>query len=87
MDGSVGVNGKRSVVFFRDGLCIGHISIILQPPRPCKDSSGLSQRQNCLPAHMLKRSKVDFFVPTVFAGLVVAASACVLRSLALWDNE
>ncbi|KAE8733761.1 putative Cytochrome P450 [Hibiscus syriacus] len=41
----------------------------------------------CLPAHMLKRSKVDFFVPTVFAGIVVAASACVLRSLALWDNE
>ncbi|GMI97083.1 hypothetical protein like AT1G07795 [Hibiscus trionum] len=41
----------------------------------------------CLPAHMVKRSKVDFFVPTVFAGLVVAGSACVVRSLALWDNE
>ncbi|XWS71721.1 hypothetical protein CRYUN_Cryun03dG0162900 [Craigia yunnanensis] len=41
----------------------------------------------CLPAHMVKRSKVDFFVPTVFAGLAVAASACVVRSLGLWESE
>ncbi|XVF46488.1 hypothetical protein PTKIN_Ptkin03bG0030800 [Pterospermum kingtungense] len=41
----------------------------------------------CLPAHMVKRSNVDFFVPTVFAGLVVAASACVVRSLGLWERE
>ncbi|MBA0735694.1 hypothetical protein Gogos_019516 [Gossypium gossypioides] len=41
----------------------------------------------CLPAHLVKRSKVDFFVPTVFAGLVVAGSACVVRSLGLWDSD
>ncbi|OMO91298.1 hypothetical protein COLO4_18467 [Corchorus olitorius] len=41
----------------------------------------------CLPSHMVKRSKVDFFVPTVFAGLVVAASAFVVRSLGLWEIE
>ncbi|XVF20101.1 hypothetical protein REPUB_Repub11eG0169100 [Reevesia pubescens] len=41
----------------------------------------------CLPAHMVKRSKVDFFVPTVFAGLVVVGSACVVRSLGMWENE
>ena len=41
----------------------------------------------CLPAHMVKRSKVDFFVPTVFAGLLVAASACVVRSLGLCESE
>ncbi|EOY34110.1 hypothetical protein SCA6_010152 [Theobroma cacao] len=40
----------------------------------------------CLPAHMVKRSKADFFVPTVFAGLVVAGSACVVRSLGLWES-
>ena len=41
----------------------------------------------CLPAHMVKRSKMDFFVPTLFAGLVVAGSACVVRSLGLWESE
>ncbi|XVF05551.1 hypothetical protein REPUB_Repub05bG0181800 [Reevesia pubescens] len=41
----------------------------------------------CLPAHMVKRSNVDFFVPTVFAGLVVAGSACLVRSLGLWESE
>ncbi|XVE59222.1 hypothetical protein DITRI_Ditri05aG0028300 [Diplodiscus trichospermus] len=41
----------------------------------------------CLPGHMMRRSKVDFFVPTVFAGLVVAGSACVVRSLGLWESE
>ncbi|GMI88933.1 hypothetical protein like AT2G37530 [Hibiscus trionum] len=41
----------------------------------------------CLPAYTVKRSNVDFFVPTVFAGLVVAVSACVVRSLGLWETE
>ncbi|MBA0704033.1 hypothetical protein Golax_016321 [Gossypium laxum] len=41
----------------------------------------------CLPAHTVKRSKIDFFVPTIFAALVVAASACVVRSLGLWETE
>ncbi|XP_021887643.1 uncharacterized protein LOC110806946 [Carica papaya] len=34
----------------------------------------------CLPAHMVRRSGFDFFVPTVLAALLVAASACVIRS-------
>ncbi|KAK8697836.1 hypothetical protein V6N13_113971 [Hibiscus sabdariffa] len=38
-------------------------------------------------ALMVKRSKVDFFMPTVFAGPVVAVSACVIRSLGLWETE
>ncbi|XP_062017282.1 uncharacterized protein LOC133733650 [Rosa rugosa] len=37
----------------------------------------------CFPAHMVRRSGLDFFVPTVFAALVVAGSALVVRSLAL----
>ncbi|GLT37268.1 hypothetical protein SLA2020_115980 [Shorea laevis] len=35
----------------------------------------------CLPANAVKRSNLDFFVPTIFAGLIVAGSACVVRSL------
>lgn len=40
----------------------------------------------CLPSHMVKRSNLDFFVPTVFAALVVAGSAFAVRSLGLWDS-
>ncbi|KAE8691090.1 putative Cytochrome P450 [Hibiscus syriacus] len=47
----------------------------------------LPREKLCLPAYTVKRSSVDFFVPTVFAGLVVAASACAVRSLGLWENE
>ncbi|XWS53159.1 hypothetical protein CRYUN_Cryun11dG0133700 [Craigia yunnanensis] len=61
--------------------------------RPCKIEGlvkiplDFPREKVCLPAHMVKRSKMDFFVPTVFAGLVVAASACVVRSLGLWESE
>ncbi|KAH7542489.1 uncharacterized protein LOC107411120 [Ziziphus jujuba] len=41
----------------------------------------------CFPAHMVKRSNLDFFVPTVFAALVVACSACVVRSMGFWEAE
>ncbi|KAJ4725856.1 putative Forkhead box protein G1 [Melia azedarach] len=40
----------------------------------------------CLPSHMVRRSNLDFFVPTVFAALVVAGSAFVVRSLGLWES-
>ncbi|CAI0474963.1 unnamed protein product [Linum tenue] len=40
----------------------------------------------CLPGHMVKRSNWDFFVPTVFAALVVSGSACLVRSLGLWGD-
>ncbi|XP_021865348.1 uncharacterized protein [Spinacia oleracea] len=35
----------------------------------------------CLPAHMLKRSALDVFIPTLFSALIVASSALLLRSL------
>lgn len=35
----------------------------------------------CLPAHMLKRSALDVFIPTLFSALIVAASALLLRAL------
>ncbi|XP_010521819.1 PREDICTED: uncharacterized protein LOC104800648 [Tarenaya hassleriana] len=34
----------------------------------------------CVPSHMVKRSSLDVCVPTVFAAVMVAASACVIRS-------
>ena len=40
----------------------------------------------CFPSHMVKRSRIDFFVPTVFAALVVAGSACVVRSFGLYGG-
>ncbi|GAV75011.1 hypothetical protein CFOL_v3_18491 [Cephalotus follicularis] len=41
----------------------------------------------CLPAYMVKRSNLDFFVPTLFAALVVAASASLVRSFGLLEDE
>ncbi|KAM1040203.1 hypothetical protein ACFX13_030161 [Malus domestica] len=41
----------------------------------------------CFPAHMIQRSSLDFFVPTVFAALIVAGSVLVVRSLGLWEGE
>ncbi|XP_028775754.1 uncharacterized protein LOC114732611 [Neltuma alba] len=38
----------------------------------------------CFPEHaVITRSHLDFFLPTLFATLVVGASTCLLRSLAL----
>ncbi len=41
----------------------------------------------CFPANMVRRSKLDFLLPTLFAALVVAASACVVRSFGLWESD
>lgn len=40
----------------------------------------------CFPAHFVRRSNLDFFLPTVFAALVVACSAFMVRSLGLWES-
>ncbi|GMH10157.1 hypothetical protein Nepgr_011998 [Nepenthes gracilis] len=37
----------------------------------------------CVPAHLFQRSKMDLIVPPVFAAVVVAASACVVRAFGL----
>ncbi|KHN09426.1 hypothetical protein glysoja_016525 [Glycine soja] len=41
----------------------------------------------CFPAHMFVRSKVDLIVPPVFAAVIVAASACVVRAVGLWEHD
>ncbi|KAJ4704709.1 Forkhead box protein G [Melia azedarach] len=41
----------------------------------------------CLPTHMFKRSKIDLIVPPVFAAVVVAGSAWIVRALGLFEND
>ncbi|KAL9999236.1 hypothetical protein Hdeb2414_s0495g00905341 [Helianthus debilis subsp. tardiflorus] len=41
----------------------------------------------CLPAEMFKKSKMDLVVPPIFAAIVVAASACLVRALGLWEVD
>ncbi|VVA90346.1 unnamed protein product [Arabis nemorensis] len=40
----------------------------------------------CVPSHMVKRSSYDLFVPSVFAAVMVTASACLIRSCIGTDN-
>lgn len=41
----------------------------------------------CLPANLFRRSKMDLVVPPVFAAIVVAVSAVVVRTMGLWEEE
>nr|XP_043614180.1 uncharacterized protein LOC122586140 [Erigeron canadensis] len=41
----------------------------------------------CLPAEMFKKSKMDLMVPPIFAAIVVAASACLVRAFGLWEVD
>lgn len=41
----------------------------------------------CLPAHLFTRSRLDLVVPPVFAAVVVAGSAFVVRALGLWEDD
>lgn len=37
----------------------------------------------CLPAKLFQRSKIDLLVPPLFAALIVATSACLVRTFGL----
>lgn len=39
----------------------------------------------CLPAHIFGKSNVDFLIPPIFAAVVVAASACFVHAVGLWE--
>ncbi|AEC09412.1 hypothetical protein AtNW77_Chr2g0258801 [Arabidopsis thaliana] len=41
----------------------------------------------CLPANLFRRSKMDLVVPPVFAAIVVALSAVVVRTMGLWEAD
>ncbi|XP_021290060.1 uncharacterized protein LOC110420953 [Herrania umbratica] len=41
----------------------------------------------CLPDHLVRRSKIDWIVPPVFAAVVVTGSAWVVRGMGLWEFD
>ncbi|KAK2986136.1 hypothetical protein RJ640_014469 [Escallonia rubra] len=41
----------------------------------------------CLPSSLFGRSKMDLLVPPVFAAVVVASSAFLVRALGLWEVD
>ncbi|BAT95377.1 hypothetical protein LR48_Vigan02g140400 [Vigna angularis] len=41
----------------------------------------------CFPAHLLTKSSIDAIVPPIFAALIVAACACVVRAVGLWEHD
>ncbi|KAJ1416867.1 hypothetical protein SESBI_17024 [Sesbania bispinosa] len=41
----------------------------------------------CFPAHLFTKSNIDLIVPPVFAALIVAASACMVGALGLWEHD
>ncbi|KAL3531836.1 hypothetical protein ACH5RR_005357 [Cinchona calisaya] len=41
----------------------------------------------CLPAQLFMRSKMDLLVPPVFAAIIVAISAYVVKVLGLWEMD
>ncbi|CAL9002503.1 unnamed protein product [Prunus brigantina] len=41
----------------------------------------------CLPAHLFSKSSIDFIVPPVFAAVVVAGSAFLVRAVGLWETD
>ncbi|KAL5716922.1 hypothetical protein ACHQM5_010026 [Ranunculus cassubicifolius] len=63
--------------------------------RACGGGQGLMIRvpldapgeMTCLPAYLFQTSKMDYFVPPVFAAIVVLSSAFVVRSMGLWEED
>ncbi|KAM7464085.1 hypothetical protein LguiA_032206 [Lonicera macranthoides] len=41
----------------------------------------------CLPAQLFRRSEMDFLIPPMFAAVVVAGSAYLVRAFALWEVD
>jgi len=39
----------------------------------------------CVPASLFQKTRMDFAVPPIFAGLVVAASALFVQGMSLWN--
>ncbi|KAK6943686.1 hypothetical protein RJ641_024788 [Dillenia turbinata] len=41
----------------------------------------------CIPSHTVKKSSFDFLVPPLFAAVMVAASAFVVRAICSWEDD
>jgi len=61
----------------------------------CKSNDGGSfvrvrvplEETPCFPVHLLTKSSIDAIVPPIFAALIVAASACVVKAVGLWEHD
>ncbi|KAK7355649.1 hypothetical protein VNO80_14909 [Phaseolus coccineus] len=58
----------------------------------CKTNDGTLVRvpleeTPCFPVRLLTNTSIDVIVPPIFAALIVAASACVVRALGLWEHH
>ncbi|MCL7024323.1 hypothetical protein MKW94_007097 [Papaver nudicaule] len=40
----------------------------------------------CFPAHLFVKSRMDYFVPPIFAAAVVAGSAFFVKAMGLWED-
>ncbi|RDY07303.1 hypothetical protein CR513_08595, partial [Mucuna pruriens] len=67
----------------------------LSSPEKCKNKNDGSlvrvklplEEAPCFPVHLFTKSHIDVIVPPIFAALTVAASACVVRAVGLWDHH
>lgn len=41
----------------------------------------------CVPDLLFRKSRIDLIVPPIFAAVVVAGSACVVRAFGLWADD
>ncbi|XP_073136575.1 uncharacterized protein [Henckelia pumila] len=41
----------------------------------------------CFRSQLAKKSKLDVMIPPIFAAMIVAGSACLVRALGLWEVE
>ncbi|KAG8376869.1 hypothetical protein BUALT_Bualt09G0108900 [Buddleja alternifolia] len=41
----------------------------------------------CIPDRLIKRSRIDVIVPPVFATVIVAGSACLVKAFGLWEAD
>ncbi|KAK7267522.1 hypothetical protein RIF29_20198 [Crotalaria pallida] len=41
----------------------------------------------CFPAHLFTKSYIDLIVPPIFAAVIVAASASVVQTMGLWEQD
>ncbi|XP_047957622.1 uncharacterized protein LOC125203343 [Salvia hispanica] len=41
----------------------------------------------CFHASLFKRSRIDMFVPPIFAATIVACSAFVVKAMGLWEED
>ncbi|KAK6140308.1 hypothetical protein DH2020_025945 [Rehmannia glutinosa] len=72
---------------------LGFVSAINPASQVCREAGAVRLPLDipsvnfCFPGRLFKRSRLDMFVPPVFAAIIVAGSACVVKAMGLWESE